>query len=83
MQKERIDRPFFKYFKFLTSQHGLRIQKTIERYNEVIKSSGNNAFFLLKKISPYVFSGFSITFIIYLLINFWSNYPPREIGISP
>jgi hypothetical protein len=38
--------------------------------------------FLLKRIISYTFSGFSITFIGYLLINILNNYPPREIGIT-
>jgi hypothetical protein len=42
----------------------------------------NNAF-LLKKVFSYAFSGFSILFIGYILINILNGYPPRLIGISP
>jgi hypothetical protein len=42
-----------------------------------------NDVFVLRKIIPYIFSGFSLTFIGYILINILNNYPPREIGISP
>ena len=38
---------------------------------------------VLRKITPYVFSGCSIIFIGYILMNIFTNYPPREIGISP
>ena len=39
--------------------------------------------FLLKKVFSYAFSGFSIVFIGYVLINILNSYPPRMIGISP
>ena len=39
--------------------------------------------FLLKKGFSYAFSGFSIIFVVYILINIFNNYPPRLIGISP
>jgi hypothetical protein len=39
--------------------------------------------FLLKKVFSYAFSGFSIVFIGYVLINILNSYPPRIIGISP
>ena len=39
--------------------------------------------FLLKKVFSYAFSGFSIVFIGYVLINILNSYPPRVIGISP
>jgi hypothetical protein len=42
-----------------------------------------NDAFVLRKIIPYIFSGFSLTFIGYIIINILNNYPPREIGISP
>ncbi len=29
------------------------------------------------------FQGFSIIFIGYVIMNILTNYPPREIGISP
>jgi len=37
---------------------------------------------LLKSLS-YAFSGFSIIFIGYILIETFLNYPPKMIGISP
>ena len=36
----------------------------------------------LKALS-YVFSGFSIIYIGYILIETFLNYPPKMIGISP
>ena len=39
--------------------------------------------FLFRKIVSYAFSGFSIIFIGYLLINILNNYPPKELGITP
>ena len=39
--------------------------------------------FLLKKVFSYAFSGFSILFIGYVLVNILNSYPPRIIGISP
>ncbi len=39
--------------------------------------------FLLKEIMSYAFSGFSIVFIIHILVNIVNNYPPKIIGISP
>jgi hypothetical protein len=36
----------------------------------------------LKSLS-YTFSGFSIMFVGYILINIFLNYPPKIIGISP
>jgi hypothetical protein len=86
MQKEKINRPFLKYWKF--SIYRL-IQKVIESQNKVMrrflflfKVNINNAF-VLRNIIPYVFSGFSIIFIGYVIMNILTNYPPREIGVSP
>lgn len=45
------------------------------------KHKGN--VFFLKKVFSYAFSGFSLVFIGYVLINIINNYPPRMIGISP
>jgi len=39
--------------------------------------------FLFRKIISYTFSGFSIFFVGYLLINILNNYPPILSGISP
>ncbi len=86
MQKEKINRPFFKYWKSITYDS---IQKAIESQNIVIgrllfllRVNNSNAV-ILKKIIPYVFSGGSIIFIGYVLMNIFTNYPPRVIGISP
>jgi hypothetical protein len=86
MQKEKINRPFFKYWKSITYD---LIQKAIESQNKVIgrllfllRVNNSNAV-ILKKIIPYVFSGGSIIFIGYVLMNIFTNYPPRVIGISP
>ena len=85
MQKEKINRPFLKYWKF--SKYKL-IQKVIESQNKVIERlflfrvNISNSY-VLKEIIPYVFSGFTIIFIGYILTNILTNYPPREIGISP
>jgi uncharacterized membrane protein YecN with MAPEG domain len=87
MQKEKINRPFFKYWKFIIYE--LRIQKIIEWQNKVIgrllfliRLYSRNEF-LSRKIIPYVFSGFSIIFIGYIVMNILTHYPPREIGITP
>ncbi|MDW3603761.1 MAG: hypothetical protein QOK67_01895 [Nitrososphaeraceae archaeon] len=86
MQKEKINRPFFKYCKSITYD---LIQKAIESQNKVIgrllflfRVNNSNAV-ILRKIIPYVFSGGSIIFIGYVLMNIFTNYPPRVIGISP
>ena len=87
MQKEKINRPFFKNWKSITYE--LRIQKIRKWQNKVIGrllflfrlNRGNE--FLSRKTIAYVFSGFSIIFIGYVLINILTNYPTREIGISP
>jgi hypothetical protein len=85
MQKEKINRPFLKYWKL--SKYKL-IQKVIESQNKVIERlflfrvNISNSY-VLKEIIPYVFSGFSIIFIGYVIMNILTNYPPREIGISP
>jgi hypothetical protein len=86
MQKEKINIPFFKYWKSITYD---LIQKAIESQNKVIgrllfllRVNNSNAV-ILRKIIPYVFSGGSIIFIGYVLMNIFTNYPPRVIGISP
>jgi hypothetical protein len=45
------------------------------------KGKGDGRF--IKKILSYAFSGFSLVFIGYVLINILNSYPPRTIGISP
>jgi hypothetical protein len=86
MQKEKINRPFFKYWKSITYD---LIQKAIESQNKVIGRLlflfrvNNSTAVILRKIIPYVFSGGSIIFIGYVLMNIFTNYPPRVIGISP
>ena len=37
---------------------------------------------ILKALS-YAFSGFSIIFVGYILIETFLNYPPKMVGISP
>jgi hypothetical protein len=88
MQKGKIDIPLYKYWKFSTYRK-LRVYKSIEWPAKVIEkflslfNISENKNGLLKKIIPYVFSGFSIIFIGYLIMNILNNYPPRVIGISP
>ena len=86
MQKHKINRPFLKYWKFITYN---LIQKAIESQNKVIgrflflfRINNSNAV-VLRKIIPFSLSGFSIIFIGYVLMNIFTNYPPRVIGISP
>jgi hypothetical protein len=86
MQKEKINRPILKYWKFITYN---LIQKAIESQNKVIgrflfmfRINNSNAV-VLRKIIPYSLSGFLIIFIGYVLMNILTNYPPRVIGISP
>jgi len=86
MQREKINRPSLKCWKCSRCK---LIQKVIESQNKVIdrlpflfRINISNAF-VLKEIIPYVFSGFSIIFIGYVIMNILTNYPPREIGISP
>ena len=86
MQREKINRPSLKCWKCSRCK---LIQKVIESQNKVIDrlpflfriNISND--FVLKEIIPYVFSGFSIIFIGYVIMNILTNYPPREIGISP
>ena len=86
MQKSKGDIILFKYWKNI---YEFRIQKVIDWYNKVSKKpisltdKHNNNAFLFSTIISYVFSGFSIIFIGYLLINILNNYPPNEIGITP
>jgi hypothetical protein len=56
--------------------------KVMRRLLFLFKVNISNAF-VLREIIPYVFSGFSIIFIGYVIMNILTNYPPREIGISP
>ena len=87
MQKEKINRPFLKYFKSIINE--LRIQKAKEWQNKFIKRcinlfrGHNSDVSLFKKVTSFVCSGFSIIFIGYVLMNILTNYPPRVIGISP
>ena len=75
MQREKIDSNFLKFWKNIT--HDLNFQEKIPHRTIV------NDVFVMRKIIPYVFSGFSIMFIGYIIVNILNNYPPREIGISP
>jgi hypothetical protein len=57
-------------------------KKVIGRLLFLLRVNNSNAV-ILRKIIPYVFSGGSILFIGYVLMNIFTNYPPRVIGISP
>ena len=87
MQKSKGDIIFFKYWKNI--KYEFRIQKVIDWYNKVSKKlisltdKHNSNAFLFRRIISYTFSGFSIIFIGYLLMNILNNYPPNEIGITP
>lgn len=48
-----------------------------------LSHKGKSKPFLLKEIMSYGLSGFSIVFIIHILVNIINNYPPKIIGISP
>ena len=86
MQKEKVNSPLFQYCKSFIYE---LIQKVIESQNKFIGTFhflfriNNSNVVILSKIIPYVFSGCSIIFIGYILMNILINYPPREIGISP
>ena len=87
MEKSKGDIILFKDWKNI--KYGFRIQKLIDWYNKVIKRPNsltdehNSNTFLFRRIISYAFSGFSIIFIGYLLMNILNNYPPNEIGITP
>ena len=83
MQKEKINRPFLNYWKFI-SYYDFPIQKAIELQNKVIgrllflfRENNNNAS-VLRKIIPYSLSGFSIIFIGYVLMNILTNSTPLK-----
>jgi hypothetical protein len=86
LQKSKGDTIFFKYWKNI--KYRFKNQKATEWYNKVIAGPNflsdryNNNIFLFRKIISFTFSGFSIIFIGYILINILIT-PPREIGISP
>ena len=72
MQKEKINRPFFKYWKSFTS-YELRVPKAIESKNKVLgrlfflfRGSSYNAV-ILRKIIPY--KSFRIFDYIYRICN--------------
>ena len=87
MQKSKGDIIFHKYWK--NTKYRFKNQKATEWYNKVIErpiflsDRWSSKVFLFRKIIAYTFSGFSIIFIGYILINILTNYPPREIGITP
>jgi len=87
LQKSKRDIILFKYWKNI--KYEFRIQKIINWYNKVIRrpisltDKPNRNAFLFRRIISYTFSGFSIVFIGYLLMNILNNYPPNEIGITP
>lgn len=74
MQREKIDKNFLKFWNNIFE---LSFQEKIP-YRTII-----NDIFIMRKTIPYFFSGFSIAFIGYIIINILNNYPPREIGINP
>ena len=74
MQREKIDKNFLKFWKNIFE---LSFQEKFP-FRTII-----NDIFIMRKTIPYVFSGFSIVFIGYIIINILNNYPPKEIGISP
>ena len=81
MQKSKRDIILFKYWKNI--KYEFRIQKVIDWYNKVIKKhisltdKHNSNTFLFRRIISYTFSGFSIIFIGYLLMNILNKYPPN------
>ena len=87
MQKSKRDIILFKYWKNI--KYELRFQKIINWYNKIIgrpkslSDEYNSNAFLFRRIISYTFSGFSIIFIGYLLINILNNYPPKGLGITP
>jgi hypothetical protein len=81
---------FLKYWNCI-AYYDFRILKLIsDNRNKVIEQNQTSSIFglrkndfsLFKKIILYAFSGFSIVFICYLLLNILNNYPPRELGIT-
>ena len=87
MQNSKGDINLFKYWKNI--KYEFRIQNVIDWYTKVSKKpislndKHNSKAFLFRRIISYTFSGFSIIFIGYLLMNMLNNYPPKEIGITP
>lgn len=89
---KKRNRTFFEYWNSIT-HYELKILKAIEGQNKVIGQNSSISLSrsgrskrdlsLLKKIISYTFSGFSIIFIGYLLLDILNNYPPPEIGITP
>lgn len=92
---KKRNKTFFEYWNSIT-HYELRILKAIEGHNNNNKVIGQNSSIslsasgrikndlsLFKKIISYAFSGFTIIFIGYLLLNTLNNYPPSEIGITP
>jgi hypothetical protein len=84
---ERRNKTFFEYCSNI-AHYELRILKSIEGHNKgieqsspisLLKSSRIKSDLSLLKIVSYGFSGFSIIFIGYLLLNVLNNYPPREL----
>lgn len=89
---EKRNKTFFEYWNNI-AHYELRILKSIEGHNKGIEQSSpisllgsgriKSDLSLFKKIISYAFSGFSIIFIGYLLLNMLNNYPPSELGITP
>lgn len=61
-----------------------KINRNLNKYwKNIIYKLTFQKMFSYKDIIHYIFSGFSIAFIGYIIINILNNYPPRVIGISP
>ena len=61
-----------------------KIDRNLNKYwKNIIYKLTFQKMFSYKDIIHYIFSGFSIAFIGYIIINILNNYPPRVIGISP
>lgn len=84
---------FLKYWNSIVYNE-LRIPKLIgENNNKVIEQKQSisisesrrrkSDLSFLKELFRILFSGFSIIFICYLLLNIVNNYPPKELGITP
>ena len=61
-----------------------KINRNLNKYwKNIIYKLTFQKMFSYNDIIHYIFSGFSIAFIGYIIINILNNYPPRVIGISP
>jgi hypothetical protein len=81
LQKSKGDINLFKYWKNI--KYEFRIHNKVSKKPISLTEKHNSNTFLFRRIISYTFSGFSIIFIGYLLMNILNNYPPNEIGITP